>query len=87
MMVTGLVNHKILLQVFWKIKIFSSWIKSSDQVLIFLTGILKRIPFLPMNGHYWRAKAATDKLKNDIALTVANSYLQVLLARRAGRNC
>ena len=26
------------------------------------------------------AKAATDKLKNDIALTVANSYLQVLLA-------
>lgn len=27
------------------------------------------------------AKAATDKLKNDIALTVANSYLQVLLAR------
>src|SRR5258708_37863761 len=27
------------------------------------------------------AKAATDKLRNDIALTVANSYLQVLLAR------
>ncbi|MEO8762810.1 MAG: TolC family protein [Ginsengibacter sp.] len=27
------------------------------------------------------AKAATDKLKNDIALTVANSYLQVLLTR------
>ncbi|MEO6289156.1 MAG: TolC family protein [Ginsengibacter sp.] len=27
------------------------------------------------------AKAATDKIKNDIALTVANSYLQVLLAR------
>lgn len=27
------------------------------------------------------AKAATDKLKNDIALAVANSYLQVLLAR------
>ncbi len=27
------------------------------------------------------AKASTDKLKNDIALTVANSYLQVLLAR------
>ncbi len=27
------------------------------------------------------AKAATDKLKDDIALTVANSYLQVLLAR------
>jgi outer membrane protein len=27
------------------------------------------------------AKAATEKLKNDIALTVANSYLQVLLAR------
>lgn len=27
------------------------------------------------------AKAATDKLKNDVALTVANSYLQVLLAR------
>ncbi len=27
------------------------------------------------------ATAATDKLKNDIALTVANSYLQVLLAR------
>lgn len=26
------------------------------------------------------AKASTDKLKNDIALTVANSYLQVLLA-------
>jgi outer membrane protein len=26
------------------------------------------------------AKAATDKLKNDIALTVANSYLQILLA-------
>jgi outer membrane protein len=27
------------------------------------------------------ARAATDKLKNDIALTVANSYLQILLAR------
>ncbi|MGH2648426.1 MAG: TolC family protein [Ginsengibacter sp.] len=27
------------------------------------------------------AKAATDKLKDDIALTVANSYLQILLAR------
>ncbi|MEP7253605.1 MAG: TolC family protein [Ginsengibacter sp.] len=27
------------------------------------------------------AKAGTDKLKNDIALTVANSYLQILLAR------
>ncbi len=27
------------------------------------------------------AKAATDKLKNDIALTVANSYLQILLSR------
>jgi outer membrane protein len=27
------------------------------------------------------AKAATDKLKNDISLTVANSYLQILLAR------
>ena len=27
------------------------------------------------------AKAATDKLKNDIALTVANSYLQILLTR------
>ncbi len=27
------------------------------------------------------AKASTDKLKDDIALTVANSYLQVLLAR------
>ena len=26
------------------------------------------------------ANAATDKLKNDIALTVANSYLQILLA-------
>lgn len=28
------------------------------------------------------AKASVDKLKNDIALTVANSYLQVLLARQ-----
>ncbi|MBL0055648.1 MAG: TolC family protein [Chitinophagaceae bacterium] len=27
------------------------------------------------------AKASTDKLKNDIALTVANAYLQILLAR------
>ncbi|MEO6456000.1 MAG: TolC family protein, partial [Ginsengibacter sp.] len=27
------------------------------------------------------AKAATEKLKNDIALTVANAYLQILLAR------
>ncbi len=27
------------------------------------------------------AKASTDKLKNDIALTVANSYLQILLAK------
>jgi outer membrane protein len=27
------------------------------------------------------ARAATDKLRNDIALTVANSYLQILLAR------
>ena len=34
-----------------------------------------------MNGRLQAAKAATDKLKNDIALTVANSYLQVLLAR------
>ena len=30
----------------------------------------------------WQAaKASTDKLKNDIALTVANSYLQILLAK------
>ncbi|MEO8109288.1 MAG: TolC family protein [Ginsengibacter sp.] len=28
------------------------------------------------------AKASVDKLKNDVALTVANSYLQVLLARQ-----
>ena len=27
------------------------------------------------------AKASTDKLKNDIGLTIANSYLQILLAR------
>ncbi|MEO6327543.1 MAG: TolC family protein [Ginsengibacter sp.] len=35
-------------------------------------------------ANQWEAEAAiaaTDKLKNDIALTVANAYLQVLLAR------
>jgi len=31
------------------------------------------------------AKASTDKLKNDIGLTIANSYLQILLAREQAK--
>ncbi len=41
----------------------------------------KRNTILANEWSLQAAKAATDKLKNDIALTVANSYLQVLLAR------
>ena len=41
----------------------------------------KRNTILANQWQQEAAKAATDKLKNDIALTVANSYLQVLLAR------
>ena len=33
------------------------------------------------------AKANTDKLKNDIALSVANLYLQILTGLGAGKNC
>ena len=41
----------------------------------------KRNTILANEWSLLAARAATDKLKNDIALTVANSYLQVLLAR------
>jgi len=41
----------------------------------------KRNTILANEWSVQAAKAATDKLKNDIALTVANSFLQVLLAR------
>ncbi len=41
----------------------------------------KRNTILANEWSLQAAKAVTDKLKNDIALTVANSYLQVLLAR------
>jgi outer membrane protein len=41
----------------------------------------KRNTILANEWSFQAAKAGTDKLKNDIALTVANSYLQVLLAR------
>lgn len=40
----------------------------------------KKNTILANEWSFMAAKAATDKLKNDIALTVANSYLQVLLA-------
>jgi outer membrane protein len=41
----------------------------------------KRNTILANEWSLQAAKAGTDKLKNDIALTVANSFLQVLLAR------
>ncbi|MEP6596147.1 MAG: TolC family protein [Ginsengibacter sp.] len=41
----------------------------------------KRNIILANQWQHEASKAATDKLKNDIALTVANAYLQVLLAR------
>mgnify|MGYP000099485999 CR=1 FL=1 len=41
----------------------------------------KRNTILANQWQYEAAKATTDKLKNDISLTVANSYLQILLAR------
>ena len=41
----------------------------------------KRNTILANQWQHQAAKAATDKLKNDIALTVANAYLQILLAR------
>lgn len=41
----------------------------------------KRNTILANEWSLMSAKAATDKMKNDIALTVANAYLQVLLAR------
>lgn len=41
----------------------------------------KRNTILANQWQYEAAKANTDKLKNDISLTVANSYLQILLAR------
>lgn len=40
----------------------------------------KRNTILANQWQYEAAKANTDKLKNDIALTVANNYLQILLA-------
>ncbi len=41
----------------------------------------KKNTILANEWSFQAAKAATDKLKNDISLTVANSYLQILLAR------
>ncbi|MCW3091067.1 MAG: TolC family protein [Ferruginibacter sp.] len=41
----------------------------------------KRNTILAYEWQYEAAKASADKLRNDIALTVANNYLQVLLAR------
>lgn len=41
----------------------------------------KRNTILANQWEEQAAKASTDKLKNDIALTVANAYLQILLAK------
>ncbi|MEO5983896.1 MAG: TolC family protein, partial [Ferruginibacter sp.] len=41
----------------------------------------KRNTILANQWQHEASKAATDKLKNDIALMVANAYLQILLAR------
>ena len=41
----------------------------------------KRNTILANQWQHEASKAATDKLKNEIALTVANAYLQILLAR------
>jgi len=41
----------------------------------------KKNTILANQWEYEAAKANTDKLKNDIALTVANNYLQILLAK------
>jgi outer membrane protein len=41
----------------------------------------KRNAILANQWQYEASKASTDKLKNEIALTVANAYLQILLAR------
>lgn len=53
-------------------------LQSSIQIFNWFS---KKNTFLANEWSEMAAKAATDKLKNDIALTVANSYLQVLLAR------
>ncbi|MEP7109354.1 MAG: TolC family protein [Ferruginibacter sp.] len=41
----------------------------------------KKNTLLANQWEFEAAKASTDKLKNDIALTVANNYLQILLTR------
>lgn len=41
----------------------------------------KKNTILSNQWQYEASKAATDKLKNDISLTVANDYLQILLTR------
>jgi outer membrane protein len=41
----------------------------------------KKNTILANQWQYEAAKASTDKLRNDISLTVANNYLQILLAR------
>ena len=41
----------------------------------------KRNTILSNQWQYEAAKANTDKLKNDLSLTVANNYLQILLSR------
>ena len=46
-----------------------------------LIGSAKKNTILATQWEYESAKASADKLKNDIALTVANNYLQILLAR------
>ncbi len=40
----------------------------------------KRNTILANQWEVAAAKATTEKLKNDVALTVANAYLQILLA-------
>lgn len=53
-------------------------LQSSVQVFNWFS---KRNTILANQWSVMAANAATDKLKNDIALTVANAYLQILLAR------
>jgi outer membrane protein len=53
-------------------------LQSSADIFNFFS---KRNTIAANEWEYQASKAATDKLKNDIALTVANSYLQILLAK------
>jgi outer membrane protein len=53
-------------------------LQSSADIFNFFS---KRNTIAAYNWELQAAKANTDKLKNDIALTVANAYLQILLAK------